>query len=213
LINGILTIPPEGTNPMNSKNIKIIINLSIVILEIIGFILVFRELGIASIEYYTEDSNLLLLISSSIFLAYLFRDKELPAWFRSLRYVAVVSTTLTLIIVLTVLSWTTDLGLYHLIFHESMLYHHTLCPILAILSFVLIEKYEGLNVIHGLYFTIIYAIIMIVLNVLKIVEGPYPFLLVYKQPIFHSIIWTILILAMTYAIALILKKVNGKVII
>ena len=54
---------------------------------------------------------------------------------------------------------------------------------------------------------------MIVLNVLKIVEGPYPFLLVYKQPIFHSIIWTILILAMTYAIALILKKVNGKVII
>jgi len=198
---------------MNSKNIKIIINLSIVILEIIGFILVFRELGIASIEYYTEDSNLLLLISSSIFLAYLFRDKELPAWFRSLRYVAVVSTTLTLIIVLTVLSWTTDLGLYHLIFHESMLYHHTLCPILAILSFVLIEKYEGLNVIHGLYFTIIYAIIMIVLNVLKIVEGPYPFLLVYKQPIFHSIIWTILILAMTYAIALILKKVNGKVII
>ncbi len=198
---------------MNSKNIKIIINLSIVILEIIGFILVFRELGIASIEYYTEGSNLLLLISSSIFLAYLFRDKELPAWFRSLRYVAVVSTTLTLIIVLTVLSWTTDLGLYHLIFHESMLYHHTLCPILAILSFVLIEKYEGLNVIHGLYFTIIYAIIMIVLNVLKIVEGPYPFLLVYKQPIFHSIIWTILILAMTYAIALILKKVNGKVII
>ena len=133
---------------MNSKNIKIIINLSIVILEIIGFILVFRELGIASIEYYTEGSNLLLLISSSIFLAYLFRDKELPAWFRSLRYVAVVSTTLTLIIVLTVLSWTTDLGLYHLIFHESMLYHHTLCPILAILSFVLIEKYEGLNVIH-----------------------------------------------------------------
>ena len=198
---------------MNSKNINIIINLVIVILEIIGFILVFSELGIVSLQYYTEDSNLLLLISSIIFLIYISKNKELPAWFESLRFVAVVSTTLTLIIVLTVLSWTTDLGLYHLLFNGSMLYHHTLCPILAILSFTLLETYENINAIKGLYFTLIYAVIMIVLNVLKIVEGPYPFLLLYKQPIFHSILWTAVILAITYVIALILKKVNGKVII
>ena len=197
---------------MNSRNITITINIAIVIFEIIGFILVFNELGINSLEYYTEDSNLLLLISSSIFLIFLLKNKELPPWFKSLRYAAIVSTTLTLIIVLTVLSWTTDLGLYHLLFGGSMLYHHTLCPVLAIISF-LIEKYDELNVIHGLYFTIIYATIMIVLNILKIVEGPYPFLLVYNQPVIHSILWTIVILAITYAIALILKKVNGKVII
>ena len=198
---------------MNSKNINIIINLVIAILEIIGFILVFSELGITSFEYYTEDSNLLLLISSIIFLIYISKNKELPKWFESFRFIAVVSTTLTLIIVLTVLSWTTDLGLYHLLFNGSMLYHHTLCPVLAILSFVLLEKYETINTVKGLYFTIIYAVIMIILNVLKIVEGPYPFLMVYKQPIFHSILWTVVILAITYAIALILKKVNGKVII
>ena len=93
-----------------------------------------------------------------------------------------------------------------------MLYHHTLCPVLAIFAFM-IEKYDELNVIHGLYFTIIYVIIMISLNILKIVEGPYPFLLIYKQPVIHSVIWTIVILAITYAITLILKKVNGKVII
>lgn len=197
---------------MNSRTINIAINLLIIILEIIGFILVFNELGIASLEYYTEDSNLLLLISSSIFLMFLLRNKELPSWFKSLRFAAIVSTTLTLIIVLTVLSWTTDLGLYHLLFGGSMLYHHTLCPVLAIFAF-LIEKYDDLNVIHGLYFTMIYAIIMIALNILKIVEGPYPFLLIYNQPVIHSVIWTIVILAITYAIALILKKVNGKVII
>ena len=198
---------------INSRNINLIINTAIVILEIIGFILVFNELGITSLEYYTEDSNLLLLISSIIFIIYLSKNNELPSWFKSFRYIAIVSTTLTLIIVLTVLSWTTDFGLYHLLFNGSMLYHHTLCPILAILSFVFVEKYENLNTIHGLYFTIIYAIIMISLNVLKVVEGPYPFLLVYKQPIIHSIIWTVIIFAITYAIALILKKVNGKVII
>lgn len=195
------------------KNTNIIINLLIVILEIIGFVLVFKELGITSLEYYTEDSNLLLLISSIIILIYISKNKELPLWFKSFRYIAIVSTTLTLIIVLTVLSWTTDLGLYYLLFHESMLYHHTLCPVLAILSFVFVERYDNLHTIHGLYFTAVYGIIMIILNALKIVEGPYPFLLVHNQPIIHSIIWTALIFAITYAIALILKKINGKVII
>ena len=194
------------------KNINIIINLLIVILEIIGFVLVFKELGITSLEYYTEDSNLLLLLSSIIILIYISKNKELPLWFKSFRYIAIVSTTLTLIIVLTVLSWTTDFGLYYLLFHESMLYHHTLCPVLAILSFVFVERYDNLHTIHGLYFTVVYGIIMIILNALKIVEGPYPFLLVHNQPIIHSIIWTALIFAITYAIALILKKINGKVI-
>ena len=195
------------------KNTNIIINLLIVILEIIGFVLVFKELGITSLEYYTEDSNLLLLLSSIIILIHISKNKELPLWFKSFRYIAIVSTTLTLIIVLTVLSWTTDLGLYYLLFHESMLYHHTLCPVLAILSFVFVERYDNLHTIHGLYFTVVYGIIMIILNALKIVEGPYPFLLVHNQPIIHSIIWTALIFAITYAIALILKKINGKVII
>ena len=195
------------------KNTNIIINLLIVILEIIGFVLVFKELGITSLEYYTADSNLLLLLSSIIILIHISKNKELPLWFKSFRYIAIVSTTLTLIIVLTVLSWTTDLGLYYLLFHESMLYHHTLCPVLAILSFVFVERYDNLHTIHGLYFTAVYGIIMIILNALKIVEGPYPFLLVHNQPIIHSIIWTALIFAITYAIALILKKINGKVII
>ena len=158
------------------KHINIIINLLIIILEIIGFVLVFKELGITSLEYYTEDSNLLLLLSSIIILIYISKNKELPLWFKSFRYIAIVSTTLTLIIVLTVLSWTTDLGLYYLLFHESMLYHHTLCPVLAILSFVFVERYDNLHTIHGLYFTVVYGIIMIILNALKIVEGPYPFL-------------------------------------
>ena len=195
------------------KNINILINLLIIILEIMGFVLVFKEMGITSLEYYTEDSNLLLLLSSIIILIQISKNNEIPSWFKSFRYIAIVSTTLTLIIVLTVLSWTTELGLHHLLFHESTLYHHRLCPVLAIISFVFLERYENLHAIQGLYFTAIYGIIMISLNILKIVKGPYPFLLVHNQPIIHSIIWTVLIFAITYAISSILKKVNGKVII
>ena len=84
------------------KHINIIINLLIIILEIIGFVLVFKEMGITSLEYYTEDSNLLLLLSSIILLTYISKNNELPSWFKSFRYIAIVSTTLTLIIVLTV---------------------------------------------------------------------------------------------------------------
>ena len=198
---------------MNARKLQIIINILIIILEIIGFVLVINQIGVKSLEYYTEDSNFLLLLSSILFLVYLSLDKEFPSWLQSFRFIAIVSTTLTLIIVLTVLSWTTELGLYHLLFHESMLYHHTLCPVLAIISFVFLERYENLHAIQGLYFTAIYGIIMISLNILKIVKGPYPFLLVHNQPIIHSIIWTVLIFAITYAISSILKKVNGKVII
>lgn len=198
---------------MKNKNILLIVNLAIVILEIIGFILVFNELGINSFEYYTEDSNLLLLISSVIFLAYALLNKELPSWFKTLRYVAIVSTTLTLVIVLTVLSWTTDWGLYNLLFYGSMLYHHTLCPLLALVSFIAIEKYDGLNSLSGLIFTVVYAIIVIPLNILEIVIGPYPFLMVNTQPVLETVFWTVTILLITYAIAFVLKKGNEKVII
>lgn len=198
---------------MNTRKLQIIINILIIILEIIGFVLVINQIGVKSLEYYTEDSNFLLLLSSILFLVYLSLDKEFPSWLQSFRFIAIVSTTLTFIIVITVLSWTTDLGLYYLLFGDSMLYHHTLCPILAIISFICIEKYDNLNALHGLIFTLIYGIILLPLNILKIVEGPYPFLMVYNQPILQSILWIIIIYAITYAIALILKKGNEKVII
>lgn len=198
---------------MNARKLQIIINIIIIILEIIGFVLVINQIGVKTLEYYTEDSNFLLLLSSILFLIYLCSNKEFPQWLKSLRFVAVVSTTLTLFVVLTVLSWTTDLGLYYLLFGDSMLYHHTLCPILAIISFVGIERYENLNILNGLIFTLIYALIMIPLNVLKIVIGPYPFLMVYNQSILQTIFWIVIIFVITYGIALVLKKGNEKVII
>ena len=68
---------------MDRRNILIIVNLAIVILEIIGFALVFKELGTDAFIYYTEDSNLILLISSLVFLAYAFLKKDLPSWFKT----------------------------------------------------------------------------------------------------------------------------------
>ena len=57
--------------------------------------------------------------------------------------------------------------------------------------------------------TIIYAAVMIVLNLLKVLRGPYPFLYVYEQPIYMSVIWAVAILALTYILGLILRVLNG----
>lgn len=195
--------------------LAIVVNLLIVFFEIIGFVLAFSSLGLEMFEYYTQDSNLLLLCSALIYVIYsIFNfQKDIPVWLKSLKYMATLSVLITFIVVITILSWTTNVGLINLLFSGSMLYHHTICPILAVISFVFLEKYEFTSIkylIRSMYFTVLYAIIFIILNILKIVEGPYPFLMVYKQPIMMSFIWGLIILGGGYLLAKLLKKLNYK---
>lgn len=197
------------------NSIALVINLTIIVLELIGFILAIKELGIETIIYYTEDSNFLVLIASILFSYYLIRQREIPKWLSILKYIAAVSVTITFLVVIFILSWMSEFSFIELLTHESMLYHHTLCPILAIVSFTLLEKYAFTkkDTIKALYFTIIYAVIMIPMNILKVVDGPYPFLKVTSQPILVSLMWIVIIFGFAYLIAVILKKVNEKVII
>ena len=198
--------------------IALILNFIIIILELIGFYIVTSYFGLGIFEYYTQDSNLLLLISSILFMVFTILKlkgnlKKLPYIVQILKYMATVSVTVTFIVAVTILSWTMPGGLKSMLFSGSMLYHHTLCPILAIISFVMFEKYDiesKKDAIRSLYFTFAYALVLIPLNILKIVEGPYPFLMVYKQPVWMSILWVIIIIGGTFGIATILKIGNKK---
>jgi len=60
--------------------------------------------------------------------------------------------------------------------------------------------------------TIIYAIISIILNILKVMDGPYLFLHVYNQPIYASVLWIIGILGGAYLIALGIKEIKKEFI-
>ncbi len=210
--------PLNNTINMDRKQINsaaLIINLTIIVLEVIGFALAINELGIDTIIYYTEDSNFLILIASILFSYYLIKQKEPPKWLSILKYIATVSVTITFLVVIFILSWMSHFSFIELLTEGSMLYHHTLCPILAILSFTMLEKYSFTkkDTIRALYFTVIYAAIMIPMNILKVVDGPYPFLKVNSQPIPVSLMWIVIIFGFAFLIALILKKVNEKVII
>lgn len=194
--------------------IELIINILIIILEIIGFTQGIKDMGLSTLKYYTQDSNLLLLISSCIITYYLIKRKDtIPQFWKWFRFTSIVSITLTLIVVITILSWMMPGGLKGMLLEGMFLYHHTLCPILGLFSFIFLEKYDIRNnkqIIRTIYFTFIYALTLIILNILKIVDGPYPFLKVYNQPLIISIVWFILIIGGTFFIATLLKIGNKK---
>lgn len=197
---------------MSKKNISIVLNILIVVLEIIGIIYTLSSYKLNLFMYYTIDSNILLLFASILYLIGLFTGKN-NKFVHLLKFSATVSVAITFIVVLSILSWSSSLSLYNLLVKDAMLYHHILCPLLAITSFILFEKYDNkMNryQLKGLLFTVLYAVVIIFLNIFKIISGPYPFLMVYNQSIIASIIWFILMACITYIVSLTIKILSEK---
>ena len=202
--------------------ISTILNILVAVLGTIGLVIAIKE-NINLMEFYTEDSNILALVVSLIYAIFMLikKDRELlPKWIVVLRYVATCCLALTFIVVITVLSLLSYdnyfEGLIHLTTSGSMLYHHLLCPVISIISFIFFEGDRRLNKKKTIYYaiipTFIYGLIMIILNLLKVEEGPYPFLMVYNQAFYMSIIWIIVIYLVDYLISryiLLFNQINA----
>ncbi len=207
--------------PQYSSLLKVAIamNLAIIFFEIIGFMLAFSYNGWNVFVYYTQDSNALALIAAILFVCSAMwqeqghKHKKFDKFVHMLKYMAVVSVTLTLIVVITILSWTTKYTLWQLLTQHSMLFHHTICPILCIVSFLFCEKYnyQKKHAWVGIGFTLMYAVVTIFLNLIGELEGPYPFLKVYSQPWWASLLWCVTILGGAYAIARLLRFAQKKI--
>lgn len=199
--------------------VAIAMNLAIIFFEIIGFMFALKNLGWSSFIYYTQDSNALALIAAILFICTAMwraqgrRNKRLEKVTYMLKYIAAVSVTITFVVVITILSWTTNYGLWRLLTQNSMLYHHTICPILCIVSFLWCEKYnyQKKHAWVGISFTIIYAIVTIFLNLIGELVGPYPFLMVYRQPWWASVLWCVIILGGAYIFARLLRFGQRKI--
>ena len=202
---------------MNKRKISIILNSIIVILEIISLIMSVNLHNRLAIEYYTIDSNILALISSLIFTIYLLTKKNIPRWLKIFKYTTTICLTVTFIVVIFILSPMYNYNYVYFLFYKELLYQHFLCPILGIITFLFFDnfnKFTKKDNILGMNMTLTYGIIIIILNILDIVEGPYPFLMIKKQSILASIIWIIVVLSIAYLIAYILRisynKLNEK---
>lgn len=185
------------------RKVSIALSIIIIILEIIALIVCYNSFGI-NLAYYTIDSNIFLLISTIL---YLLTINNVPKIVQLLKYSSTLSVFITFLVVVFVLYPMYNFNFQFLFLDGPNLYMHVLCPVLALISFIFFDSNEIENVLknnlRSLYFTIIYAIILISLNILNVVSGPYPFLKVNQQSPLMSVFWIVLILGG----ALILSKV------
>ena len=189
---------------------SLVLNLLIIILEIVGLMTVYVLYHQLGIVFYTVLSNILMLISSSLLVGYIINKKEIPKWLSLFKYMSTICVTLTFLVVVFILSPMYGFNYKHMLFENELLYLHFLCPVLSIITFVFFDNLDIDKVFIGTTATLVYGITLLILNLLRIVDGPYPFLRVYNQPIYMSIIWFIIILGMSYLIGLLLKILYDK---
>ena len=160
-----------------SFNVKVdilFLNLILIALELMGMRRAFKY-SFRTVRFYTTDSNIMVLIASIIMavaaLICIFTKKDIPKVVLLIKYYATCCITMTFIIVMAVLlpgKLSKGYGL-HILYQGAQIYHHTLCPIIAIITYVFFEKKQSLNfkvVKYAIIPTVIYGIVIVILNII-----------------------------------------------
>ena len=184
------------------------INLLVFVFELIGLCTVYGEVGERWLIYYTQLSNIFLLVAVFINIVgavkclALGRGDNLPMYAWRIFHAAVSATTVTFLVVLLVLSWMYG-DLWYILTAGSMLYTHTLCPLIALGTFIGFapKGFKKVDAVKATSFTVIYGLIAIVLNIMRVLKGPYPFLYVYEQPVLVTVFWVVTIISGAYALS------------
>ncbi len=174
--------------------ISILLNLSVTVLSAVGTAISFGKHGYQMFQFYTVDSNIFAMLACAVYAAFLIRklivNKEIPEWAAMVKYAAICCLAVTFLVVVTVLAPISGVrGYQMMLLSDDMLYHHLLCPVLAALSFFLFDRVP-FKVRKAAQFallpTAVYAVVIVILNLVRVVVGPYPFLMVYRQPVYMS---------------------------
>ena len=203
---------------MNQLKKAGILNLILCILELIGMIVALVNNGLPIMVYFTQESNLLCMIASGIYAWYALvkKPESMPKWVSLFKYITTCLLMVTFIVVIFVFvpMCIPDVGMMiNIVFVGASFFHHFVCPILAFIIYVFIEHdmVPGRReVLFAAAPVLVYAIVTGLLNVLRVMEGPYPFLLVHKQPVAISVMWFIVIVGGGYLLALLLRYIKKK---
>ena len=134
----------------------LIANIVIIILEVISFYLC-RSRGLGMLVFYTQLSNLVTLVSSVCFVI-----SRGAVFTVTMRYLSTVMLTMTVLITLFVLI-PMGAGFVRMMLSGSGLYHHTLCPLISIASYLLWEQHSSAWAIP-VTVTFVYGMIILYLN-------------------------------------------------
>ena len=136
----------------------------------------------------------------------------MPKAIALLRLTSVLSLAITFLVALFILTSSMNFD-FKFMYGGANFFLHLVCPILL---FIIYFKYDSMykltrkELVYANLLTYIYGIIMIPLNIFKVVEGPYPFLMVYKQSVIMSIIWLVLIVGGTTLLGAGLYNIKKK---
>lgn len=202
------------------KLLSMCVNILLAIMEVIGLVLMvelykshnLHPLG--WLQYYTQLSNIFSMLAALFVAFFAARDlvkntDSTPKWVRISKFSSACCLIQTFLVTMFVLAPMGMMGGFvPIMFEGANLYHHFLCPIVSVLSLVILERGEKLTLKHCVYAlvpTLLYGVVSVTLNILKVWHGPYPFLYVYEQPFYMSIIWAVVILGGAFAITLLVK--------
>jgi len=197
----------------------LIANIALVVMEIPGMIGSIESHGASMFRFYTQDSNLFALVACAIFVYFAVRNLRrgvyaVPMWVKTVKYMVTCCLMVTFLVVVCVLAPMYGPGsLEVMLFSDHSLYVHFLCPLVALISFVFFEggaPLEKKHVLYALIPTLVYGVVMLALNILRVVHGPYPFLYVYEQPVYMTALWYVAIFLGAYLIAWLIRFANAK---
>ena len=88
------------------------------------------------------------------------------------------------------------------------LYHHTLCPVLSVSSYILWEQHSSAWLLPVIL-TFVYGIVMLVMNAKNRFDGPYPFFRVHHQSKIATVVWMIMLTGIISVISIGIIWISG----
>ena len=197
------------------QNLSLLMNFVSGALQIYALVIAFTTRGFSPLQYYTIDSNILGCISSLILVGALLIKGKTPSWVHKLRYYATSCLAVTMVVVLVIIIPGAGFRtIPELLFQGTNLWMHTVCPLLSIISFLILEKESKLDVnqsIYALVPTFVYGIVTFILNIIRVIRGPYSFMFIYEQSIWMTFLWMMIIGGIAYILAELLRLGNLKI--
>lgn len=190
---------------------SLIINIVLIILFIISYVIAIIK-NVDGFEYYSQDVSFLTALASVLYVSFLLIKKgkeQIPLFVSILRYIGTCSLIITFLVVVCILAPTYEggfiEGLKLYLLQPSSIITNLICPVLSTISFIFFEGDRRLNKKKTIWLavipTVVYGTVFVSLNVFRIIEGPYPFLQVYKQEWYLTLMGIVLIVVANYLVA------------
>ena len=193
------------------KRPVVIINVIIVVLEIIAFIHDCTAFGTSMFKWYTIDSNILQLIVSAFVVYFCVKGRDLPGIVTLLHFISAVGLTITFLIAAFVLA--PEGGIRYYFIANVAPINHLIGPALSVISLLFLEKTEKQPlriIVWPMAASLFYGFVCLILNVLNLLDGPYFFLQVHKQPASVIIMWFGIIAILCLGLSFLYYKIKWK---